>query len=43
MTNTNVNGEWQSSDQYRDVTHSQNQINTEPAKIIDMSEYRSKE
>ena len=40
---TNVNGEWHSSEDYRDVTHTQRKVNEQPAKVIDIDNYRSKD
>lgn len=37
---TNVNGEWRSSDNFRNVTPEQKNINEQPAKIIDIKNYR---
>lgn len=38
---TNVNGEWYSSDSYRDVSPKHKNLQDQPAKIIDIESYRS--
>ncbi|MCB9025764.1 MAG: FxsA family protein [Bdellovibrionaceae bacterium] len=38
---TNINGEWYSSENQRDVTPGPKKVNDQPAKIIDIKNYRS--